>query len=108
MCVSAVWTRFPDGRLEKIADDVLIMRQEGTLVVWRSYLGESFQLKGSIQEIDSLKHTITLLATDESIDQESASSIRDTGPIKFTVSKGGPNEGRVIRNHKHSDHPHKH
>ena len=63
MCESSVWLRYPDGRTEKIADDVLVVTQEGKSVVLRGLLAEPRRIVGTIQEIDSLKHTITLMVT---------------------------------------------
>jgi predicted RNA-binding protein len=70
MCESSVWLRHPDGRAEKIADDVLIVRQEGPVVILRALLAEPRRVVGTIQEIDSLKHTITLLAVESPDDGE--------------------------------------
>ena len=62
MCESTVWLRYADGRTEKIADDILLVRQEGPAVILYGLLVEPIHLTGMIQEIDSLKHTVTLLA----------------------------------------------
>lgn len=62
MCESTIWLRYRDGRTEKIADDILLVRQEGPTVILRGLLVEPIHLTGVIQEIDSLKHTVTLLA----------------------------------------------
>lgn len=61
MCESSVWVRHPDGRTEKIADNILIAQQDGPNVVLRGLLSEPLCVAGTIQEIDSLKHTITLI-----------------------------------------------
>lgn len=63
MCESSVWLRYPDGRTEKIADDVLVVTQAGKTVVLCGLLAEPCRIIGTIQEIDSLKHTITLLVS---------------------------------------------
>jgi predicted RNA-binding protein len=63
MCESTIWLRYPDGRTEKIADDILLVKQEGPTVILRGLMVEPVQLAGTIQEIDSLKHVVTLLAT---------------------------------------------
>jgi predicted RNA-binding protein len=60
MCESSVWARYPDGRAEKIADDVLIAMQEGETVVLRWFLKEPLRVVGTIQAVDAVKHTITL------------------------------------------------
>ncbi len=62
MCQSSVWLRYPDGRVEKIADDVLIVTQEGDTVVLRWFLAEPRRVVGTIQEVDATKHVITLNA----------------------------------------------
>lgn len=62
MCESTIWLRHADGRTEKIADDILLVRQEGPTVILYGLLVEPIHLTGMIQEIDSLKHTVTLLA----------------------------------------------
>ncbi len=66
MCESTVWLRHLDGRTEKIAENVLFATQNGPVVVLRGVLGEPRQVPGTIQEIDSFKHTITVLATESS------------------------------------------
>ena len=70
MCESSVWLRQPDGRFEKIADDVLIVRQDGPVVILRGLLSEPRRVVGTIHEIDALKHTITLLAVESPDDSE--------------------------------------
>lgn len=62
MCESTVWLHYPDGRTEKIGDDILIIRQEGATVILRGLLAEPRRVTGTIQEIDSLKHIVTLVA----------------------------------------------
>lgn len=64
MCESSVWARYPDGRAEKIADDVLIAMQEGETVVLRWFLKEPLRVVGAIQEVDAVKHVITLRVTE--------------------------------------------
>ena len=63
MCQSSVWLRYPDGQTEKIADDVLIVRQEGPLVFFGGLLAEPMQITGTIREIDAMNHTMTLNVT---------------------------------------------
>jgi predicted RNA-binding protein len=46
--------------MEQFADSVLIVRQEGADVVLRGLLVEPRRVIGTIHEIDSLKHSITL------------------------------------------------
>jgi len=66
MCESSVWVRHPDGHTEKIADNILIARQDGPTVILRGLLSEPLRVAGMLQEIDSLKHTITLIVTGDS------------------------------------------
>lgn len=47
MCESSVWARYPDGRREKIIDDVLIAVQESGPVVLRWFLKEPLRVAGS-------------------------------------------------------------
>ena len=60
MCQSSVWTRYPDGQSEKIADDVLYMTQEGEEVILRWFLAEPRRVRGRIIVVDAVKHTVTL------------------------------------------------
>lgn len=64
MCQSSVWLRYPDGHTEKIADDVLVVSQEGEAVVLRWFLAEPRRVAGTIQEVDAVKHIITLSTTE--------------------------------------------
>jgi hypothetical protein len=62
MCEFSVWLRWPDGRTEKIADGVHSVRQEErAIATLRGPLAEPRYILGTIQEIDVLKQTITLL-----------------------------------------------
>lgn len=94
MCQSSVWLRHPDGHTEKIADDVLIVRQEGPLVSFGGLLAESMQITGTIQEIDAMKHTITLNVTE--IDQKS---------VQVHVRAVEPSQ-EAIDFHAHHEHEH--
>lgn len=60
MCQSSVWARYPDGRTEKIADDVLIAVQNGEAVMLRWFLKDSARVIGTIQEVNAIKHVIIL------------------------------------------------
>ena len=64
MCEATVWLRYPDGRTKKIADNILMVRQEGPTVILRGLLVEPIHLTDTIQEVNSLKHTVTLLAVE--------------------------------------------
>lgn len=64
MCESIVQIRTPDGHFEKLADDILIVRQEGTIVSLYGLFTDPIRFKGTIQEIDSIKHTVTLSAAE--------------------------------------------
>lgn len=81
MCESSVWLRYPDGRTEKIADDVLVVTQEGEAVVLRWFLAEPRRVAGTIQEVDAVKHVITLNAPESPGDNagqaEAAASLPD-------------------------------
>jgi predicted RNA-binding protein len=77
MCESSVWVLGPDGRTQRIAEDILIVRQEGEDVVLHSLLREARRVPRSrIVEIDSLKHAVTLLASDASSGEPSATRVR--------------------------------
>lgn len=65
MCESSVWLRYRDGSTEKIADNILVVIQEGDTVVLRWFLTESRRIVGTIQEVDAVKHIITLNVTEE-------------------------------------------
>lgn len=82
MCQSSVWLRYPDGRAEKIADDVLVVTQEGEAVVLRWFLAEPRRVAGTIQEVDAVKHIITLNAPESPGDRagqpETAASLPDS------------------------------
>jgi predicted RNA-binding protein len=64
MCESSVWVNYPGGRTEKIADDVLVVAQEGDMVVLRWLLAEPRCLRGRIIAVNAVKHAITLEAAD--------------------------------------------
>lgn len=64
MCQSSVWLQHPDGHTEKIADDVMIVRQEGPVVLFGGLFAEPMQITGTIHEINAMKHTITLNVTE--------------------------------------------
>lgn len=72
MCESSVWVRYGDGRSEKVAEDILIARQEGDWVVLRGLMKEPQCIRAMIHEADSLKHTITLVSPDSSADSPAA------------------------------------
>ena len=64
MCESSVWLQYPDGRTEKIADDVMIGTQEGTEVVLRWFLAEPRRVAGRIYQVAAIKHIITLVVSE--------------------------------------------
>lgn len=90
MCQSAVWIRYPDGRAEKIGDDVLVVTQEGDMVVLRWLLAEPQRVPGKIQEVDSIKHIITLQVTE--------ATKNPNEETEMPVSHPGP---KVTHNHRH-------
>lgn len=65
MCESDVWARYPDGQIEKIADDVLYVTQEGEEVLLRWFLKEPVRVVGRIVAVDAVKHTVTLEASEK-------------------------------------------
>lgn len=91
MCESSVWARYADGSTEKVADDVLLIAQEGEDVVLRWFLAEPRRVRGRIIAVDAVKHTVTLEAS------ESPSSER----------KAYAFEGEIETSHEHP-HPHPH
>lgn len=92
MCQSSVWVRYPDGRTEKIADDVLVVAQEGEAVVLRWFLAEPRRVVGTIQEVDAVKHVITLNALESPGD--------DAGHPETAASSSSPEATHA--------HPHPH
>ena len=62
MCTTnaSVWAQYPDGRKEKLLEDVVIVRQEGEIVVIGRYFEEPVRLTGTIQEVDFSNSTVTL------------------------------------------------
>jgi len=61
LCESSVWLSHPGGNLEKVADDIWTVKQEGDIVVLRELVGESQRIRARIGEVDSLKHRILLI-----------------------------------------------
>lgn len=95
MCESSVWLRYPDGRTEKIADDVLVVTQEGGTVVLRWFLAEPRRVAGTIQEVDAVKHVITLNAPETPGD--------NAGQPETAASLTG---AEAVHSHPHP-HPHR-
>jgi hypothetical protein len=60
MCKSSVWLRYPDGCIEKTADNVLVVAQEGDTVVLCWFLAEPRRVDDAIREVDAIKHIISL------------------------------------------------
>lgn len=94
MCQSSVWLQYPGGYTEKIADDVLIVRQEGPMVLFGGLLAEPMQVIGTIQEINAMKHTITL-------------NVTETGqkPVPAHAQVVEPSQ-KIIDFHAHHGHKH--
>jgi predicted RNA-binding protein len=91
MCQSSVWLRYPDGHTEKIANDVLIVRQEGPVVLFGGIMAEPMRVTGTIQEIDAMKHTITLNVT--GTDQEAIQAqVRSVEPLQAITGSHGHHE----------------
>lgn len=101
MCESSVWVRHPDGRTEKIAEGILIAQQDGPDVILRGLLSEPLRVAGMLQEIDSLKHIITLMATSDT--GVRASLVPARGPVK-TLLKAKD----TSLSDEHPDHSHRH
>lgn len=100
MCESDVWARYPDGQIEKVADDVLYVTQEGEEVLLRWFLKEPMKVIGRIVAVDAVKHTITLEA-----------SARPK--IDMAHEESGNHEHEHGHGHTHShehdhEHPHPH
>lgn len=96
MCQSSVWLRHPDGNTEKIAEDVMIVRQDGPLVLFAGLFGQPMQITGTIQEVDAMHHTITLNVTET--DQKPAPAHKPVGKpsqriIDFPVHRRHKHEG---------------
>ena len=70
MCESGLWVNYPDGRAEKIADDVLLVTQEDGTVVLRWFLAEPRRLQGRIVAVDAVKHVITLQTAESPVSIE--------------------------------------
>jgi predicted RNA-binding protein len=94
MCESSVWLRYPDGRTEKIADNVLVVAQEGDTVVLRWFLAEARHVVGTIREVDAIKHTITLNVTED--------TAKHIGETKTSTSHPDPEVAHDF------SHPHPH
>lgn len=62
MCTtnSSVWAQYPDGRKEKLLEDVVIVRQDSETVVIGRYFQEPVRLAGTIYEVDFSNSTVTL------------------------------------------------
>ena len=83
MCESSVWLQYPDGTTEKIADNVMIVTQEGPEVLLRWLLAEPRRVAGKIRQVDAIKHIITLDVSESptlsAVQTGIASSSQDAG-----------------------------
>jgi len=95
MCESSVWLQYPDGRTEKIADNVLIATQEGPEVVLRWFLAEPRRVTGRIYQVDAIKHIITL----------DVSEAPTPSAVQTEMASPSPNSEEVDHPHVHP-HPH--
>lgn len=64
MCESTIWLQYPDGHKEKIAQDVLFIKQEGPMVWFRGLLAGPTEIAGTILEVNAMEHTVTLSVTE--------------------------------------------
>lgn len=94
MCESSIWLLYPDGQSEKIADNVMIVTQDGDEVVLRWFLDKPRRVTGSIRQVDANKHRIIIAA-----------------PAPLSVSTAAPTASaepaQANSEHAH-DHPHPH
>lgn len=94
MCESSVRLRYPDGSEEKIADNVLIVTQEGDTVVLQWFLAEPRRVRGTILEVDAVRHIITL-STPEI----------EANPSDESKAAASNRRGKRAHSHPHA-HPH--
>lgn len=67
MCESKVFiTR--GGKREKIMDEAMLVRDEGSVIVISGLIGERKEVKGKIVEIDADKHEILISCDDRTQD----------------------------------------
>lgn len=90
MCQSSVWARYPDGQIEKIADDVLHVTQEGNEVLLRWFLKEPLRVSGRILAVDAVKHTIMLETSEQRADEEKPHA--DAEPIEAAYEHTHPHQ----------------
>lgn len=90
MCQSSVWARYPDGQMEKIADDVLHVTQEGNEVLLRWFLKEPLRFSGRILAVDAVKHTILLETSEQRTDEEKPHV--DAEPIEAAYEHTHPHQ----------------
>lgn len=89
---ASVWAQYPDGRREKLLEDVVIVRQDGETVVIGRYFEEPVRLAGTIQEVDFSNSTVTL-------------SLVEAAPAGLSSSSHihvRPHRRRVVVPHDHS------
>ena len=70
MCEARVYFR-EDDREQKVMDDVVLVQPEGDVYLLVNLLGEQKLVRGQIEKIDFLHHTLYMgPALDSSADQE--------------------------------------
>jgi len=70
MCEATVYLT-SDGQEKKIMRDVMLMQPEGDAWLLVTLLGEQKLVRGTIEKLDFLKHTVHLTSTQESPAAES-------------------------------------
>jgi len=61
MCESTAFVK-KDGNEEKVLEDVVMLKPEGTKIVLTSILGETKEIEGTVDHIDLMNHKIVILA----------------------------------------------
>lgn len=98
MCESRVFLQYPDGRIEKIADDVLVVTQQEDKVILQWLFDQPRSIPGVIQEVNAIKHTITLKVW------ESAEATAVKPIVSEAAPKAEPKAARPhIHEHVHAD-----
>ncbi len=67
MCESKVFI-IKGGKKEKIMDEAMLVRDEGSVIIIGGLMGERKEVKGRIVEIDADKHEILISCDDRTQD----------------------------------------